>query len=159
MMSDEVVVKQTAPRTVAFIPMKGPYDRIEGTFGRLFGWVGKKGYTPIGPPLGLYLNSPEQVPPEELLWELQCPLSDDTALSEPDASGVGVKKMNSAEVACAVHKGPFEKVGETYARLWGWVNSNGYQIVGPPEEVYFSDPCTTHPAELLTEIRFPVSKG
>ena len=157
-MSTEVTVKQTEPRTLAFITMKGPFDQIEGTFGRLFGWVIEKGYAPVGPPLGLYFNSPEQVPPEELLWELQCPLPDDTAPSEPDAGGVGIKKVPGVEVASIVHKGPFDEVGKIYGMLWEWVNSNGYEIVGPPEEVYFSDPSTTPPEELTTEIRFPVRK-
>lgn len=157
-MSNEVKVKQIEPRTVGFIPMKGPYDRIQETFGRLFGWVFQKGYAPAGPPLGIYLNSPEQVAPGELLWELQCPLSDDIALSEPDASGVGVKKVESAQVASTVHKGPFDGVGKAYAMLWEWINANGYEIIGAPEEVYFSDPCTTPPEELMTEIRFPVNK-
>jgi effector-binding domain-containing protein len=157
-MSIEVTVKQTDPRTVAFIPMKGPYDRIEGTFGRLFGWVGQKGYVPAGPPLGIYLNSPEQAPPDELLWELQCPLGGDVPPVEPDASGVGVKKVGGIEVASTVHQGPFDEVGQTYGMLWEWINTNGYEIVGPSEEVYFSDPSTTPSQELTTEIRFPVRK-
>lgn len=157
-MSNEVTLKRTEPRTVAFIPMKGPFDQIEETFSRLFKWVIEKGYAPVGPPLGLYFNSPEQVPPEELLWELQCPLPDDTAPGEPDAGGVGIKKVSGVEVASTVHKGPFDEVGKIYGMLWGWVSSNGYEIVGPPEEVYFSDPCTIAPQELMTEIRFPVRK-
>jgi AraC family transcriptional regulator len=157
-MSTEVTVKQTEPRTVAFISVKGPFDQIEGTFGRLFGWVGQKGYAPIGPPLGIYFNSPEQAPSEELLWELQCPLGTDIAPVEPDPSGVGIKKVPGVEVASTVHKGPFDEVGKIYGILWGWINSNGYEIVGPPEEVYFSDPATTPPQELTTEIRFPVRK-
>jgi len=38
-----------------------------------------------------------------------------------------------------------------------WVD-NGYEIVGPYEEVYLSDPGKTMPEELLTEVRFPVKK-
>ena len=89
-MSTEVTLKQTEPRTVAFITVKGPFDQIEGTFGRLFGWVIEKGYAPVGPPLGLYFNSPEQVPPEELLWELQCPLPDAPAGGVDDAQKIHV---------------------------------------------------------------------
>jgi AraC family transcriptional regulator len=157
-MSIEVTVKKTEPRKVAFISIKGPYDQIEETFGRLFNWVGQKGYAPVGPPSGIYFNSPEQVPPDELMWELQCPLGSAIPPVEPDSSGVGVKQVEEAEVASTVHKGPFDEVGKTYGMLWEWMNANGYEIVGPSEEVYFSDPCTTPPHELTTEIRFPVRK-
>jgi len=157
-MSNEVTLKQTEPRTVAFIPMKGPYDQIQGAFEKLYGWVFQKGYAPAGPPIGSYYNSPEQVPPEELLWELQCPLPDEAAPIEPDAGGVGVKKVESAQVASIMHKGPFDGVGKAYGLLWEWINANGYEIAGAPEEVYLSDPCTTAPQELMTEIRFPVGK-
>ena len=117
-----------------------------------------KGYAPVGPPLGLYFNSPEQVPLEELLWELQCPLPDDTAAIEPDAGGMGIKKVPGVEVASTVHKGPFDEVGKIYGMLGEWINANGYEIVGAPEEVYLSDPSSTPPEELTTEIRFPVRK-
>jgi AraC family transcriptional regulator len=157
-MSIEAMVKQTEPRTVAFVSVKGPYDHIEGAFGRLFGWVIEKGYAPVGPPLGIYFNSPEQVPAGELLWELQCPLADDIAPSEPDASGVGIKEVAGAEVVSTMHKGPFDEVGRTYGMLWEWINANGYEIVGASEEVYFSDPSSTPPEELTTEVRFPVRK-
>ena len=157
-MSTEVTVKKTEPRTVAFIFVKGPYDQIGETFGRLFGWVGQKGYAPVGPPLGIYFNSPDQVPTDELLWELQCPLGGDIPPAEPDASGAVSNDMSMFAFVSTVHKGPFDEVGKTYGMLWEWVNANGYEIVGPSEEVYFSDPSTTPPEELMTEIRFPVRK-
>jgi len=49
-------------------------------------------------------------------------------------------------------------VGETYGALVGWIMENGYQIVGPGEEIYLTDPDKTTPQELLTEVYFPVKK-
>lgn len=40
-----------------------------------------------------------------------------------------------------------------------WIAANGYQIAGPFEELYYSDPNTTQPADYLTEIRIPVAGG
>jgi AraC family transcriptional regulator len=156
--SIEVTVKKTEPMTVAFLSKKGPYTLISDAFGKLYGWIGEKGYIPAGPPLGVYFNAPEQVLPEELLWEIRSPIAGDVALSGPDKEGLGVKRVEGAEVASTVHKGPFEQVGQTIHALGAWIAENGYEIVGPYEEVYLSDPGKTPPEELLTELRFPVKK-
>lgn len=98
------------------------------------------------------------MPETELLWELQSPIGGDVAPSDPDERGIGVKKVEGADVASTMHKGPFEEVGTTYGALVGWITENGYEIAGPPTEVYLSDPAETPPGELLTEVRFPVRK-
>lgn len=157
-MAIEVTVKKTEPMTVAFLSMKGPYTLISESFGKLYGWIGEKGYVPSGPPLGVYFNSPEQVPAEELLWELQSPIGGDVAPSGHDERGLGVKKVEGAEVASTMHKGLYDEVGSIYGALVGWITENGYEIAGPPMEVYLSDPVETPPEELLTEVRFPVRK-
>jgi len=157
-MAIEVTVKKTEPMTVAFVSMKGPYSLIGETFGKLYGWIGEKGYVPAGPPVGVYFNAPGQVPDEELLWELRSPIAGDVAPGGPDERGLGIKKVEAAEVAATMHKGPYDQVGATYGALAGWIAENGYEIVGPSEEVYLSDPGKTAPEELLSEIRFPVKK-
>jgi len=47
---------------------------------------------------------------------------------------------------------------QTDEQLGRWIAENGYEVVGPSEEVYLSNPQGTPPAELLTEVRFPVRK-
>jgi len=157
-MAIEVTVKKTEPMTVAFVSMKGPYTLMEEAFGRLYGWIGQKGYIPAGPPLGTYFNDPQQVPAAELLWELRSPIAGDVTPIGPDKRGLGVKRVEGAEVAATMHKGPYDKIGAIYGALVGWIAANGYEIAGPPEEVYLSDPGKTPPQELLTEVRFPVRK-
>ncbi len=56
------------------------------------------------------------------------------------------------------HKGPYEEEGPTFEALMAWISENGYEIVGPVEEVYLNDPSVTAPQDLMTEIRFPVRK-
>ena len=154
----EVTVKKTEPRTVAFVAMKGPYAKMGEAFATLFGWIAEKGYTPAGPPLGVFFNAPGQVADEELLWEVQCPIGGEVAPSGPDERGLGVKRVEGAEVASTMHKGPFQEVGKTYAALAGWIMENGYEIAGPAEEVYLTEPGKAIPEEFLTEVRFPVRK-
>ena len=157
-MAIEVTVKKTEPVIVAFLSVTGPYTLIGESFGKLYSWMGEKGYVPSGPPMGIYFNDPGEVPAEELLWELQSPIAGDIAPSGPDELGMGIKKLDEAEVASTVYKGPYEGMGNIYEELVGWIMGNGYEIAGAPAEVYLSDPVKTPPQELLTEVRFPVKK-
>ncbi|MBE0415657.1 MAG: GyrI-like domain-containing protein [Dehalococcoidia bacterium] len=157
-MAIEVTVKKTEPMTVAFVSMKGPYTLMEEAFGKLYGWIREKGYIPAGPPMGAYFNAPEQVPPDELLWEIRSPIAGEVAPSGPDERGLGVKRVEGAKVAATRHKGFFDRVEATIHALEGWIMEKGYEIVGPSEEVYLSDPGRTPPEQLLTEVRFPVRK-
>jgi AraC family transcriptional regulator len=154
----QVTIKDTEPMTVAFLSKKGPYTQISAAFGQLYEWIGQNGYTPSGPPIGVYFNAPAQVPEDQLLWELRSPIAGKVAPSGPDKDGLGVKQVATIKVAATTHKGSFDTVAMTYEALVGWVMQNGYDIAGPCEEVYLKDPSQTPPDELLTEVRFPVRK-
>ena len=157
-MAIEVTIKKTEPATVAFISKKGSFTQIPEAFGKLYGWVGQKGYVPSGPPVGVYFNVPGQVPESELLWELRAPIAGTVAALGPDREGLGVKKVKGTLMASTMHKGPYEETGPVYGALAASLTEKGYEMAGPPEEVYFSEP-TTPPKEILTEIRFPVRKA
>ena len=154
----EVTVKKTTPMTVAFITVKGHFNQIPAAFGRLYNWTSEKGYKALGPSIAVYYDIPGQVPDDELRWELRSQISGDIAESRPDKDGLGVKHLEATQVATVMHRGPYEKLEETYKALTLWVEESGYEISGPPEEAYFNDPTQTPSAEPLTEIRFPVRK-
>lgn len=44
-------------------------------------------------------------------------------------------------------------------RFTGWLAEQGYEMAGPPEEAYLTDPAEVPPEEYLTEIAFPVKTG
>ena len=37
-----------------------------------------------------------------------------------------------------------------------WISENGYEIAGPPREIYLSDPQAVVPEELLTRVELPI---
>ncbi|HEY33662.1 MAG TPA: GyrI-like domain-containing protein [Dehalococcoidia bacterium] len=154
----EAAVKKTEPMTVAFIAVKGHFEQIPTAFNRLYGWISEKGYKARGPAITVYYDIPGQVPDDELRWELRSQISGDIAESEPDEEGLGVKHLEATQVAAAMHRGPYEKLEETYQALTLWVEENDYEINGPPEEAYYNDPAQTPSGEPLTEIRFPVRR-
>ena len=158
MTSIDVKIKDFGPTTVAYISVKGHFSQIPVAFGKLYSWVIQKGYKPVGPPMAVYYNIPGQVPDEQLSWELRSQLSGDVAEVEPDADGLGVKKLAAVKMATTVYRGPYEGVEPTYHALLNWVVTNGYETCGPPEELYLNDPSKTPAEEPLTKIRFPVRK-
>lgn len=59
---------------VASTVHRGPYDELAPAYHTLTGWIAEHGHRAAGPPSELYLNDPGEVPPEELLTEVQWPL-------------------------------------------------------------------------------------
>ncbi len=151
-------IKQTKPVTVAYVTMRGAFNQMPQAFGKLYGWMGQKGYQPAGMPTAVYYDNPSCVPESECKWELCSEIAGNIPASGPDGQGLGVKKTSAMQVASTMHQGPYEACPATYSTLMGWIQQNGYQIAGPFEESYFNDPSQTPPEKLLTEIRIPVKK-
>ena len=57
-----------------------------------------------------------------------------------------------------LNEGPYEKFGDTYAFLYGqWIAAGKYEPAdGPSLEFYLSDPNTTEPEDLQTEVCVPI---
>lgn len=61
-------------------------------------------------------------------------------------------------VASTMHRGAYDEIGPAYSTLTGWIQEHGHEIVGPPREIYLTDPSETpDPADYVTEIQFPIS--
>jgi len=157
-MDTEATVRKTLPMTVGFIAMKGSLSLTNSAFGKLYTFVAEAGFIPAIPPSRVYFNVPGQVPEQELQWELRVPIVGICDPSGPDAKGMGFRCLEETAMASIIHRGPFSTIGDTYNKVKSWITSNGYKIAGPCEEVYLTEPGNTPPAELMTEVRFPVSK-
>ena len=157
-MDTEVAIKKIAPTIVAFVAMKGSLSLINSAFGKLYTFVAEAGFIPAIPPSRVYFNIPGRVPEQDLKWELRVPIVGICDPSGPDAKGLGFHCLEASTVAFIVHRGPFSTIGDTYKKIMDWIASNGYKMTGPCEEVYLTEPGNTPPAEILTEIRFPISK-
>lgn len=155
----DIQTKMTEPETVAYLPMRGQFDQIPAAMGRLYGWVAAHGLTAVGMPRCAYLDDPSTTPPDEARWELQAPVGEGAAISDLDAEGCGVKAIAPHVVAYAMHRGPYDTIGETYFALMEWLQREGYRVNGPAYEIYYSDPSDTEPADYLTEARIPITRS
>jgi AraC family transcriptional regulator len=65
----------TLPRgTMAKIVHKGPYDKCELAYAKVFAWIEKNGKKIAGPTRETYLNDPNEVGLEEALTEIYIPI-------------------------------------------------------------------------------------
>jgi effector-binding domain-containing protein len=59
---------------MAKIIHKGPYDKCEPTYEKIFAWIKKNGRNIVGPTREVYLNDPREVGLEEALTEIYVPI-------------------------------------------------------------------------------------
>lgn len=150
----DIKYETTEPRTLACVDAKGPYEQtIPPTIGKLMQWVIPKGISPGGAVIGIYHDSPQDVPPAELRCTIGVPVHE-------GATGEGefyIQTIESREEAVYLHKGPYDDLASVYGAVIGDIFGSGRKVAGPPMEVYLTDPSSVPPEEWLTEIRFPVA--
>ena len=152
----EVSIKRMEKIRLAFIRHVGPYEDLEATWQKLMAWAGPKGL--LGPNVrivGVSHDDPEITPPEKLRY--------DAAVEAPDgieAEGeVGIQEIAPGDYAVTTHRGPYQTLVQTYARLCGeWLPASGRELKsGPALEFYLNSPENTPPEELLTDIYMPLA--
>jgi AraC family transcriptional regulator len=155
---DIVHLKRSEPRSLAVIRHRGPFSEIPQLMTRLMTEVEKGGYYAAGPMMCAYFNSPDQVPEQELLWEVIVPVAKPGPFQAIENDKLGFTYMNALLVAYLFHIGSYQTLGETYSTLFDWAAKNNYEIAGPPTEVYWSDPQVTPEEGLVTEVWLPVKE-
>lgn len=106
------------------------------------------------PMVAIYHDDPEVVPVEHLRSDAAVVVPDDVPL--PD--GLSEQHLPAGEFACTLHVGPYEQLGDTWARFMGeWLPASGRCVgTGPSHEIYQNDPRTTPKAELRTTLHIPL---
>lgn len=167
MPTQEIVIKHIEPQRVAAIHDVVPTFAAQGQlWGELDTYLGQHNISPIGPCLTIYHD------PEFREHDVELEVCEPVARSVAGDERVKVHELPAVDsMACILHHGGFHNVGETYAALLRWIETNGYRISGCNREVYLLAVAGPHtqakyPAEYLTdsddkrvtEIQFPVEK-
>ncbi len=151
----EVSIKRLQPLRVAFVRHIGPYSQCGSAWETLCRRLGSQGR--IGPDakfIGLSYDDPDVTPAERLRYDACVPVS---PAVEPEGE-VGVQVIEGGEYAMTLHRGPYERLAETYARLCGqWIPRSGRTVrAAPALELYLNHAENTPPADLATEIYMPL---
>lgn len=116
--------------------------------GKVFSHAQQARLAITGRPFARYLSSG----PGLYTMEIGAPIAE-TAQGEDD---IEAGFLPGGPTVVAVHAGPYDQIGETYAAVERWMESNGLHPGGAPWESYITDPAEfPDPAEWRTEIYWP----
>ncbi len=132
----------------------GPYHRIGEAFDRLFAWARSSG-VPIGAPIAVYHDDPSTTPEAELRSDAGIVVDPGFSTDDPMIHLLDVPPQRCA---VAIHRGPYERLPETWAKLLGeWLPQSGEEVGdGLCYERYLNDCPGVAPDELLTEVVEPL---
>ena len=150
----EVEIKNIEEKKAAYVSVTGSYDQLPELFGEVVGYVMKENLQITGPPYGIYMNSPLDVSPEELQYEVGITF---TGVANGEGR-VKIKEIPAHQVVSTVYKGPYGQAAQIYQALIKYTEENGYNVVGPVKEIYINNPMEVAENDLLTEVQFPVMK-
>ena len=153
----DVRITTLTPTKVAFLRHVGPYEdeALGRTWDRLLFWAGQRGL--LGPRtklLGIDHDNPHVTPPDKLRYDA-CLATDKPV--EPEGE-IGTQEIPGGEYAVVTHKGPYERLPETYAHLYGqWLPNSGREPAELPSfQHYLTTPRETPPDDLVTDIYVPL---
>ena len=151
----EVRLENCKPIRVAFVRHVGPYRECATAWEKLCKFAAEQGLlSPNTQCLGISYDDPEITEPENLRYDACISVYETFA-----ATGeIGVQEIHGGMYAIVTHRGPYEKLEETYRQFYReWVPTSGRELRSDPcLEVYQNDPATTTPEDLLTDIYVPL---
>jgi AraC family transcriptional regulator len=150
-----VQIKIIEPMRVAFMHHVGPYNEVGATWDKLLPRLGKEGWLAGDVRfIGICHDDPEVTPADKIRYDA-CVTVDEHFMPVDD---IGVQTIPGGEYAVTTHFGPYDRLGDTYARLFGqWLPRSGRQPASTPcFEVYLNSPENTAPQDLITDIYTPL---
>ncbi len=151
-----VTIKQLEPLRVAFVRHVGPYNQVGSAWDKLLAYLGNEGLlNGHNQFIGICHDDPEVTPADKIRYDA-CVTVGEAFTPHAD---IGVQTIAGGSYAMTTHFGPYDQLGQTYARLLGqWLPRSGYELGSSPcLEMYLNDPQSTDPADLITDIYAPLS--
>lgn len=152
----EMQLTEVPRMRVACVRHVGPYSSCQPAWDALCAWgVRENQFGPDSVFLGISWDEPDATPPEEIRYDACVTVADTVAAGD----GVDIRHVGGGRHACAVHLGPFEGLEATYRQLYAAILAQEDLAIGqePAFEIYRTDPKTTPPDKLVTEIYVPLA--
>jgi DNA-binding transcriptional MerR regulator len=152
-MTNDVIMKEVEPQWIVSLREHIPVYRVVGQLiGRLHGLLGPLGGQGMG--VGL-LHDPEYKE-QDVDVEAGVYLKQPVEVQAP----LRCYQLPAVSVACVVHHGAFNRIGEAYTDLLRWVEANSYHACGPTRELFLhvNQPASRDDSSNVTEIQVPVRK-
>jgi AraC family transcriptional regulator len=152
----QVEIRSFPELRVGTVRHVGPYMQISEAFARLgqLADPARLFELPGAMMVALFHDDPDSTPADQLRSDAAVVVPEDVSL--PD--GLAEQRIPGGEYASTMHVGPYEQLGDTWARFMGeWLPASGRRLGdGVSYEVYLNTPMTAPREELKTEIRIPL---
>jgi DNA-binding transcriptional MerR regulator/effector-binding domain-containing protein len=158
-------------REARMVTQNAPFDVEEKTLDtlliagvRLKGRYGEcgKGFAKIGWALGRYvsgkcflLHYDTEYREEDADFEACMPVR-----KGKPVEGISVRELPGGRCVALIHRGPYEDLGRSYAKILAYLKEKGYQTLSPTREVYLKGPGMIfrgNPKNYLTEIQMLIA--
>jgi AraC family transcriptional regulator len=152
-----VKLEERKASSLAYIEHRGPFEKIpwQSYIEKLYGWAKEQKVMPGFYPMGIYHDDPKVVPQEELRTEIAITFKG----KAQEGSGVKIREMPAMKVAAISHKGPGSEFQKTYGTLMEWIENKGFEVSGPPMEIYSKKPEVVDGETILyAKVMMPVKK-
>lgn len=154
-MSYQYEVKEQPVQQTLSIRTRAAVEDLSQVFGAGYGaiaqYLGELGEQPSGPPFAAYYNMDMADLDIELGFPVVRPL--------PDKGDIKAGEIPGGPVATCLYTGPYSDIEGAYTALMKWLEEEGYEGTGVSYELYLNDPNETPPAELQTQIIFPLKSA
>jgi AraC family transcriptional regulator len=133
----------------------GPYRQVRKAWERLISWAAPLGL--LGPntlAIGVAHDDPDVTSKDKIRYDA-CITVDQQVTIQGD---VGLQEVGGGRYAVTMHRGPYENVSQTLARLCGeWLPASGCEPRSSPcLAIHHNFPPDTPAEDLLTEIYLPI---
>ena len=129
-------VRDVAPFDYVCRPRTGPYTAYAGEEAAFLAEFASQGLKATNVQFTVYWNSPLQVKPEALRWEIGFPV----AARAKTSGSLLAKRFTYTKVAVAVHHGPYNTTFHTINALYSWIAAQGMRTIGGPCVEHYLDP-------------------
>jgi DNA-binding transcriptional MerR regulator/effector-binding domain-containing protein len=146
----DIQEKSVNPMLIAGIRAKGKY----GDCGKRFGQICRSfGRFCSGPPMTLYYDC--EYKENDADFEACVPVK-----QAKNVEGISVHEIPGGRAVTLLHRGPYDQLHASYAKITAYVKEKGYTVAGPTREIYLKGPGMIfkgNPKKYLTEIQFPIA--
>ena len=169
-MSLEIRIEQQPPLHALEITENAPMWKIPKLLGDAFPRIDKhvtaKGGTRSCAPYVRYMEIDWQdmrhCGPLKMLWKMlttKQPMRIGMQVEAPvegdgDIEAVAIESLNCVRT---IHKGPYQKVGDTYKEIVDWAEAHDVELANYTMENYINDPTTVAKEDIETLILIPVT--
>jgi DNA gyrase inhibitor GyrI len=140
------------------VEMTGTYEQHAGAFMSLYSGAAQQGLPMDQMPFGVYWNSPENTPEEDLKWEIGFAVPEGTEVKAPLVK----KRWEHTDLIWTRYEGAYDspEMNSLYDEIFEWAGKHGYEPAGPFMEKFLDSPEPDESGEYsgTVEIMVPVVK-